>query len=214
MRKFKCGLAVCLAVLLLIGISVSATDYEQFQGDSVSDKPEIHGYFPDVSSNATYAEAVNTLAEMGIFTGDESGNFNPNSTITRAEFAAIMCRLLGEEQDAQAITAGSFADVPSSHWACGYVAKAVELGLVSGYGDGRFGPSDTLTYEQAVKVLVCAIGYEEEVNAAGGYPNGYISVADELGITNKVDFEIGISATRGATAQLTWNTIKTIYGGE
>ena len=168
MRKLKCGLAILMALIVLLGSIAYATDY---------------GYFPDVPSDAGYAEAVNALAELGIIKGDQRGNFNPNSTITRAEFATMMCRVLEVEDDAIVIIESSFDDVPSTHWACGYVTKAVELGLVSGYGDGNFGPEDTLTYEQAVKVLVCAWGYEYEALTAGGYPDGYVSVANNLSIT-------------------------------
>ena len=171
----------------------------------------IYNRFPDVPAEANYAEAVDYLAELEIFKGDENGNFNPNSTITRAEFATIAVRMMGEEDRAKTITKSSFTDVPSTHWACGYVTVAVELGLVGGYGDGRYGPSDTLTYEQAVKILVCTMGYEDVAQQLGGWPRGYMTIADELEILQGT--VRGSTATRAVVAMLTYNTI-TLSTGE
>ena len=165
------------------------------------------GYFPDVPEGAAYADAVNALADMGILTGDENGKFNPNSTITRAEFATMMVRLLDEEDRAKTITKSSFTDVPSTHWACGYVTVAVELGLVNGYGDGRYGPSDTLTYEQAVKVLVCMLGYENDALSAGGWPNGYTQVANALQLTANTDNLQSANVSRSVVAVLCFNSL-------
>lgn len=170
----------------------------------------VYEYFPDVPDDAPYADAVNMLAEMGIVKGDENGNFNPNNTITRAEFATMMCRLLGVEDAALAITKSSFNDVPADHWACGYVTKAVELGLVNGYGNGNFGPSDTLTYEQAVKVLVCAWGYEAEATEKGGWPKGYAQIADEIGITKGTQIMGAESVNRSVVAALFYNAISIV----
>ena len=53
--------------------------------------------FTDVPDAAPYAEAVSLMKEYGIFNGDANGNFNPNAGITRAEFAAVVCRTVGGE---------------------------------------------------------------------------------------------------------------------
>jgi len=174
----------------------------------------VSGAFPDVPVDADYAEAISELAEMGIFTGDDKGNFNPDSTITRAEFATIMVRMLGKEDRAKTVTTSSFTDVPSSHWACGYITVAVELGLVNGYGNGQYGPSDTLTSEQAVKLLVCSLGLENEATIAGGYPNGYISVANNLGITYSGEIVVGKNISRAEVAVLMFRTITLNYNLE
>jgi len=165
-------------------------------------------HFPDVPDDAPYADAVNALADMGIVKGDANGNFNPNSTITRAEFATMICRMLGVESEALAITQSSFTDVPAGHWACGYITEAANLGMVNGYGDGRFGPSDTLTYEQAVKVLVCAWGYGDLAVQSGGWPNGYIYIANNLEILNNTTNIGNTPASRSVVALLMYNSIQ------
>ena len=137
--------------------------------------------FPDVPADHPCAQAAEALFGLGIFTGDENGNFNPDSTISRAEAAAVVCRLL--ELDADAAPDQVFTDVPAAHWAAGYVAAAADAGFLNGYGDGRFGPSSPVTYEQLVKMLLAAWGYTEQAEAAGGYPGGYEAVAETLGVT-------------------------------
>ena len=163
--------------------------------------------FPDVSDDADYAWAAELTQGMGIFTGDENGNFNPDQGITRAQCAAVVCRLLDAETDAQSMSTTVFTDVPTSHWANGYIAWAYEQGIISGYGNGKFGPSDTVTYEQAIKMLMAGIGYNDVAIDAGGYPNGYISVADNYGFLRGVEDTLGDVITRSNIAVLVSNII-------
>lgn len=162
-----------IGVLLVVGTMLCGTAFAD-----VADTP-----FPDVPAGADYAEAAATLAELGIFQGDDAGNFNPNKTISRAETAAVICRMLGVEDEALAMKNVVFTDVPATHWAVGYVAKAAQLGIIGGYGNGKFGPEDQVTYEQMVKMLVCAWGHEEWAQSQGGYPAGYLYVAEMMGLS-------------------------------
>ena len=136
--------------------------------------------FPDVDENANYAEAVEYLNDIGIMRGDNKGNFNPDNPVTRAEMATIICNMLNESEDLA--VSDNFTDVPTTHWANKYIAKASELGFISGYGNGKFGPEDTVTYAQAITMVVRAMNLEEYAIEAGGYPNGYISVAGDKGL--------------------------------
>lgn len=163
--------------------------------------------FPDVPETAEYASAVEALADMGIITGDNKGNFNPNDTINRAEAAAIICRMVGVEEEAKASKTEVFHDVSAAHWAVGYVAKAAGLGIINGYGDGNFGPSDPVTYGQIIKMLVCAWGYEEAAKANGGWPNGYLTTADTYGISTGAMFSAEEKAPRGQVALLCYCTV-------
>ena len=103
--------------------------------------------FSDVAASDNYAEAIETLSDLGIITGDDQDgdgtmDFRPADTITRAEVAAIISRIQGMNSVAQAAT--NFADVPSTHWASGYVNNAEGRGIINGYGDGNFGPEDNV----------------------------------------------------------------------
>lgn len=189
------------------GIAVFALCGALLCGNAFADVTDTP--FPDVPADADYAEAVATLAELGIFKGDNAGNFNPDESISRAEAAAVICRMLGVAEEAKQLTNVVFTDVPATHWAVGYVSKAAELGIIGGYGNGKFGPGDPVTYEQMVKMLVCAWGYEYEAAASGGYPDGYINAANDLGILFGIQVSNKSPAPRSAVASLVYNTLMT-----
>lgn len=156
--------------------------------------------FPDVDSNADYAAAVANVSEYGIIIGDAKGNFNPNQIVSRAEMATIICRMLGKTEGLQ--TSDTFTDVPADHWANAYVAKAAELGVVGGYGNGKFGPSDPVTYEQAVTMVIRAMGEDSAAAKAGGYPAGYLQTAEDRFLLEGVPGAQGQGMSRGAIAML------------
>ncbi|MEL7650130.1 MAG: S-layer homology domain-containing protein [Sedimentibacter sp.] len=105
--------------------------------------------FDDVGEHMAWAkEAVEVLAGMGIINGTGNG-FEPNRSITRAEFVKIISEAMGYG-DAGTAT-GTFADLDSSQWYDGYVAKAFANGIVKGDENGNFRPQDTISrYEIAV----------------------------------------------------------------
>jgi hypothetical protein len=162
--------------------------------------------FSDVDDSAAYAEAIEAGVALKMFTGYEDGTFKPEGDITRAEFAAIVVRMLGQEAQADGAKGVTlFDDVPSTHWAAGYINIVSNLGIVNGYGDGNFGPEDNVTYEQAVKMCVVALGYEPA--AGGNYPVGYLTIAQQRGITTGVKGTSGVAINRGQVAQMAFNAL-------
>lgn len=169
--------------------------------------------YSDVKEDDNYYEAIEMLSKLNILTGDDKDgdgvmDFRPNDTITRAEVAAVICRVQDLNNLSQTTT--PFTDVPSSHWASGYVAQAAGQGIINGYGDGNFGPEDDVTYEQAVKMFVETLGYTPFVNANGGYPTGHLTAAQRYGVVDGVvGASVGAKATRGQIAQIAFNAIDT-----
>jgi hypothetical protein len=165
--------------------------------------------FVDVSDDD--AVVVDVLTSLGIIQGyDENGTwyFKGENTITRAEFAAVVTRLLGMEDSAKTQRETGFTDVPASHWASGYIKTAVDTnGIIVGMGDGTFAPESPVTYEQAVKMLVCALGYETKALEEGTYPTGYIFVAKTMGLLDDVAGAVGQEAPRSMVAQLLYNAL-------
>ncbi len=101
--------------------------------------------------------AVDAIQNMGsrlIVSGMGDGNYEPNRAITRAEFAAILVRALGLQR-AAGVT--NFPDVASTDWFAGSVQTAVEYGLIAGYDNGKFGPLDNITREQAMTMIARAM---------------------------------------------------------
>lgn len=156
-----------------------------------------------------YEEAVERLGQLGVLTGYTDGTFKPENTITRAEFAAVVVRVKGLEAAAQAAAgATAFKDVPAGHWAAGYINIASKMGFVKGMGDGTFAPSAPVTYEQAVTMVIRALGYDPAAEARGGYPYGYLIVANETGLLDSVKGTQGLPAPRGLVAQLVDNALE------
>ena len=158
--------------------------------------------YPDVKEGTYVSEAVTVLSNLDILNGYEDGTFKPEATITRAEMAKIVCETLGYYSMGSDKT--PFDDVEPKHWAAGYINTAASLGIINGYGNGKFGPEDTVTYEQAVKMVVCALGYEAMAADRGGWPAGYTSVAANIGLTKGMS-----SSVRGDIAVLIYNALTT-----
>ncbi len=105
--------------------------------------------YTDVATDSWYNNAVSTLSNMGIINGYEDGTFQPNASITRAEFTAIATRFF----DYTAEYDGAFNDVASGSWYADYVQAAVDMGLVDGYPDGGFHPNSYITRAEAVTIV-------------------------------------------------------------
>ncbi len=168
--------------------------------------------YTDVEKEDNYYEAIEMLSRLSIFTGDmdDNGNlvFRSEDSITRAEAVTIIERIQNVLTAAQ--TATEFKDVPSTHWASGFIAQATAQSIVNGYGDGYFGPDDPVLYEQMVKMLIEALGYAPFVYDNGGYYAGHMYAAQRYGVLDDViGGTIGQAATRGQVAQMVYNAIDT-----
>ena len=125
--------------------------------------------------------------------------------MTRAEAATLMTRLF-VRGDLDSLDSENFTDLPSKHWAFSYIESGVKHGIISGYGNGKFGPEDALTYNQAIALLVRALGFEDMVQQVGGWPDGYVTIADELAMTRNT-IKIGDNpVSRSTVAILIYNS--------
>ncbi len=179
--------------------------------------------FEDVIGTV-YEEAVMTLAPMGVIAGyEEDGKilFKPEQIVTRAEMAAFIIRQLGLSAAAKADT--DFTDVPKEFWGSGAIKIANTKNIIVGYGDGTFGPDDQVSFEAAVKMIVCALGFEEDAKDNGGWPVGYLTVADQLNLLDGLEekmLDTTAGCDRGTVALLLYNALDiniqevTYYNGE
>jgi len=109
--------------------------------------------FADVATHWAKA-AVNDMGSRMVVSGMDSKTYAPDSDITRAQFAAIIIRALGLQEGSGST---GFKDVKSSDWYVGAVKTAIEYGIISGYGNGSFGPNDKITREQAMAMIARAM---------------------------------------------------------
>ncbi|MCX6807638.1 MAG: S-layer homology domain-containing protein [Patescibacteria group bacterium] len=112
----------------------------------------------DIPSWAT--SAVDQLVTDGVISGYADGRFGPNDSLTREQFAKI-ADLASQTSVPASVTEAPFPDVPASRWSAPYVKAAKDAGIIGGYQNGNFGPSDVVTRGQAAKMLVNAFGLEK-----------------------------------------------------
>lgn len=165
--------------------------------------------FPDVESTASYAQAVQELSALDVISGYDDGTFGPDKLVTRAEITKMIVDALAERSQAEASTESTkFADVSADHWAKGYINQGVANGFIAGMSDTEFDPDANVTYVQAQKMLVSAIGYETYAQAQGGWPTGYKTYAASLDITKGISgITDSTELTRAQVAQMIDNAM-------
>ena len=113
-----------------------------------------------------YKEAVDVMNAVGVFIGDEKGNFNAKDNLTREQAAKIIAYLELGDKAADALVGGAtFTDVASTRWSAGFVGYCAQAGVVAGVGNGKFDPAGQLTALQFGKMLLVELGYDAK--AAG-----------------------------------------------
>ncbi len=143
----------------------------------------------DLTSAPSYAQGnIKALADKGIVSGDEKGNFNATANVTRAEFAKMI--ILAQGQTTANPVTGTFSDVKTTDWFYGYVEAAATAGLINGY-NGQFRPNDKITREEVAKILVVAAGKVVDPNATPSFKDaasisawakGYVVAAAAAGL--------------------------------
>ena len=104
--------------------------------------------FSDVSDGQWHNKAISTMAKLGIVKGRRADRFDPDASITRAEFAAICARFSTRPVE----NSGSFSDI-SGHWAENEIERAAAFGWISGYPDGTFRPDARITRAEAMTMI-------------------------------------------------------------
>ena len=183
--------------------------------------------FSDVTDPATAVNA-DILRLMGVADGTGGNRFNPGQKLTRAQFCTMVVNFMGMGDDVVLhSTRTIFTDVPSSHWARGYVnlaastmledggasgsgsdseQKPAGTPLISGIGDGRFLPDSQLTYAQAVTILIRVLGYSSS-KVGAVWPDGYLNLAQSIGLTDGISAGPNDLIDRAQAAQLFVNAL-------
>ena len=160
-------------------------------------------YFADVPANSYYADAVLWAAKNGITGGIGNGLFGPNQPCTRAQIVTFLWRAAGSPEPK---SMSSFSDVSADSYYAKAVAWAVENGITTGTGDGKFSPDATCTREQAVAFLYRASGSPAVSGgsafsdvAANAYYADAVAWAEKNGVTGGIGgglFGSGNTCTR------------------
>ncbi len=163
---------------------------------------------PDIA-DTPYAEAAELLGALGIMVGDAgTGAFRPNDRIIRSEMAKVAVYAVGLEDIAQSsMTPTKFPDVDQNHWATGPINVASQQGMIQGDPNGTYRPDDSVLLQEAITIMVRAMGYEPAAEDKGGYPAGYLQVASSNQLLRGISGSASQAATRGDVAQLVFNSL-------
>ena len=196
MRNLKRALSLLLSSTMVLGMLVMGGSAAGYQ---------------DVDDSNKNQEAIEVLQAVGIMTGDQNGNFNPDGSITRNEMAVIMAHLLNLDYDYYRGT-NPFTDVPD--WAAPYVAACAAEGVVAGIGNGQFGGDQKVTAAQASLMIMKALGYFENAEDFGSdWQVATIRQASYINLFDQINASAESALTRGQVAQLVLNGLqaKTVY---
>ena len=166
--------------------------------------------FTDQADIKVENEVVDTLIELGVINGYTDGSFKPNDTVTRAEMAKMIYVLRTGNSDASAYNNDktSFTDV-NGHWAAGFIKYCQSVGIIAGQSATKFAPDQTVTAQEAAKMLLVTLGYD--ANKAGlvgiNWASKTNALADENGLLEDVNTSFTGPCPRQYAAQLIYNAI-------
>ena len=198
MRNLKKILALVLALVMSLSLmaTASATDFKD-----------------DDQFNPDYKTAAEVLEGLGVLKGDPDGSFRPTGSITRAEAAAAVYRIVtGDVEDKQVKIYEDyniFTDVKTGDWYAGYVNFCANAEYIKGNGDGTFSPNEEVTGYAALAMILRAIGY----TANGGFTGDDWHIqaartAESRNITKNIfTGTLGAYATRETVAEILFQAI-------
>ncbi|WOV86856.1 S-layer homology domain-containing protein [Sporosarcina oncorhynchi] len=191
-------LSVCGAILLACSVSSMSI---------AASAPS----FQDVPSSKHFAEAVNDLAARNLIGGYPDGTFRPGESITRGQAAAILVKMT--KLDTKNVKDPKFKDVSPANGSYKAIAALAEKGVINGYGDGRFGPNDSITRAQMASIIIKAFDLPlyrdpnhgfKDVAHKNGHRDGIYSLY-QLGLTtgtSPTTYSPNDPITRGQAAKL------------
>lgn len=175
--------------------------------------------FSDIGDQTTAVNA-DILRLMGVVSGTGGNRFDPNGSLTRAQFCTMVVNFLQKGDEARRYaTQTIFSDVTATHWARAYINYAASYAtggsgegasgarLVSGVGDGRFLPNRNITMGEAATILLRALGYSGK-DAGAVWPQGYLNLAASIGLSEGLSAGAYDSVSRAQAAQLFVNALK------
>ena len=199
MKKIK-------SISAVLALSVATAFVPVMQGASAAE-------FTDITADSKYFETVNRLGELGIINGYEDGSFRPENNVTRAEFSKIIVSMMNKTTEAKSTPPSSaFDDVNKVQWCIPYVNYLTANGVIKGYADATFRPSNIITYAEAVTIICRVLGYDD---ATVGYswPANYMNEAAALELTD-VSHNASDPITRAVVAEMTDNALFTYVNGK
>ena len=194
MKKFLSLVLALVMTMSLVTVSAGAKDFAD-------------------DSDIDYKAAVDVISELGVVDGYSDDTFRPDGLLTRGAAAKIICNLILGPTTASALSASTapFKDVPTTNVFAGYITYCAQQGIISGYGDGTFRPTGTLSGNAFMKMLLGALGYDSSIEGYTGanWQVNVIKQASGIGLDDGNDDFVGSNpVTRGEAALYAFNMLQ------
>lgn len=137
-------------------------------------------------------EVTQVINALGIMVGDDQGNMQLDRTVTRAEFITMAVKASPNGDQVGESSTSPYPDVPYTHWAAGFVEAGVAAGLITGYSDGTFRPSNQITLAEGVTIVLQLLGYGSE-DFSGAYPT------PQMALYHSLKLDRGLNAQSSST---------------
>lgn len=207
-----------ISMLLAAAMILSMSTFVAFAEDSTTNEEAADAVLSSAAGtelaslpndDVQYADAYKFDYSMGLFEMLEDGYWQ-NEKVTRAEFATIVAKML------KANTAGyprygssPYVDIDASNFAYSSVCYLTEIGILSGDGNSEFRPNDPILVNEASKMIMCALGYQDACEITnGGFPNGYTTFALRQGIYNGLSLSYTDSMSAMQMAKMVRNAME------
>lgn len=154
---------------------------------------------------------IDFLINIGIMDPITDDQIQLVDTIKRKDFAVLLARMINGGKDLENSGKCEFVDVDLNDPTTPYIVYAHEHDLLNGYGEGIFKPDVAVKYEEAVKCLVCMLGYNVSAEMEGSFPDGYMNVAAGLKMLNGVSAKRGEFISLKDMAVLIYNSLEIPY---
>lgn len=153
--------------------------------------------FTDADANAWYHDGVHFVLENKLMSGYGDGKFGPADYTSRAMVAQILWNMEGKPASSYEM---NYTDVASDAWYANAIRWATEKGVVTGYGDGKFGPDDNITREQLAEII-----YRYAQSKGQGFTGAWMF---------NLDYEDAASVSDSASEAMHWMVMKGIIKGQ
>lgn len=168
----------------------------------------ITATFEDVPADAWYAKSVNTLASMGIISGVGENRFEPERSITRAEFTSMAMKFTKGALDGTNV----FSDVHSGDWFYEAVVGSIQYGWIEGYEDGTFRPENWITRVEVTSIVNKMLGRFADREFVAGHADELNAFSDvtstHWGYYHIVEATNSHTYTKPSTNVETWTELK------
>ncbi|MBK5247305.1 MAG: S-layer homology domain-containing protein [Peptostreptococcaceae bacterium] len=199
-RKIGIGILVLTLCISSFALAFADINYNEWNSQSVYPKDVV---------NTKYFTSVKALTDKKVITGDITGLYYPEKSITRAEFSVMMAKATYHVSDLTAMAnLNVFNDLTGYTWAKPYINAIYQAGIIKGVGNSNFAPGNNVSYIEVIAMIMRSKNMTTEIDAYGVWPDNYIFYSQLSNMTGQVTVtDWNAPATKGDVALIMYRNM-------